>query len=44
MLTAVNLDNEPAFEADEINDVGADRRLTAEAVTIELPSSELPPQ
>jgi hypothetical protein len=43
MLPAIDLDDEPSIEADEIDDVGANRHLSAEAMTIDLLKAKLCP-
>lgn len=43
MLSAINLDDEPSFKANEIDDEASDRRLAAEAMAIELPKAQVAP-
>jgi hypothetical protein len=43
MLHAIDLDDEPTLEADKINDVNADRMLTAELQTIRAPLAKFAP-
>lgn len=44
MLPAVNFDDEPAFEADEIDHVVADRMLTPEPGAVELAQAQVAPE
>ena len=43
MLTAIDLDDEPFFEADEIENVAFERRLAAKLEVRELSGSQQPP-
>jgi hypothetical protein len=43
MLSAVDLDDQPGFEADEVGDKATDRRLAAELET-QLPMPQMTPQ
>src|SRR5258708_5937379 len=44
MLPAIDLDDEPPIEADEVDDVATDRHLSAETMTVDLLEAELRPQ
>jgi hypothetical protein len=43
MLTTIHLNNELSFEANKIDDVGADGRLPAELAIVYLPMSQFIP-
>jgi len=44
MLAAVDLDDQPGLQAGEINDIGTDRNLTAEAVVLDLLPAQAVPE
>jgi hypothetical protein len=44
MLGAIELNDETSFETNEIDRVGADGRLSAELVAVELPSTQSRPK
>jgi len=44
MLSAVDLDDYPFFQADKIDDVASQRLLPAKLKTVYLPESEFPPK
>jgi hypothetical protein len=44
MLSAVDFDDQPTFEADQIDDVRPDRPLPTELERIKAPTAQLPPQ
>jgi len=44
VLTAINLDYDPRVQAHEIDEVGTQRNLTAEAVAVDLLTSQSHPE
>ena len=44
MLAAVDLDDEPFRQTDEIDDIPSDRRLPSKPVSVELPKAKARPQ
>jgi hypothetical protein len=44
MLATVNLDYEPRPQANQVDDVGTDRKLAAESIAIDLLASQSHPE
>ena len=44
VLSAVHFDNEPCIKANEVDDIGTDWCLAAEAMAVNLPAPQLRPQ